>query len=294
MTTKVEKKQSEFHSFYGGRMTIEQKPWGDHFRFIKNGEKGSTLSATGITKYLDKSRALIPWAVGLVGTHITSFFQSSKGEQFTKDEIFLVVSEAILKPEEKKVQGGASGDLIHDYAHNFAKAVIAGTDLPTLDHLDEEDEVQTKALNGINAFLDWYNENDVEFIAMEKVVYYNSLLAGDSKEGEEVIEYIGIMDLFAKVNGVYKVVDYKTSKGVYSDQRYQVSGYLKAWNSDSGNTKADGTLILNFGKETGDLIKKDIPLDEAEKDFKAFKGLHAVALREKELDAEYLESKKVK
>lgn len=293
--TKVYVPKGEVFSFYEGKVNIEKKPWGDHYRFVKieTGE-GGMLSATACTKKLDKSDILIKWAVGLVGSHIRTHFGESKSEMFSKDEIYLVVDEAVTKPEEKKVKGGQAGEIIHQYAHDFAKAVLSKSSLPTFNHLDEKDEVQGKALNGINAFLTWYNNNHVVFMKMEDVVYYNSFLAGDSKAGEPVIEYVGIRDLFAKVNGQLEVIDYKTSKGIYSDQRYQGSCYWKAHNSNAGKgNKAVGVRILNFGKETGDLIEKFIPSNEVEKDFRAFVGLHMVASREKELDQEYRDSLKV-
>lgn len=289
----TKKSQNEIVSFYGGQVQIEIKPWGDHFRYIKVGTKGGTLSATAITKNLDKSKALLPWAINLVGTHITSTIENSSAQSFGKEEICSIVREAVLKPDEAKVKGGDAGTLIHDFAHEFAKAKINGTPTPTLDHLDENNEVHAKAINGINGFLDWYNENEVEFLYMEKLVYYNSFYAGDTKEGEDLIEFLGIMDLLARVNEIIELVDYKTSKGVYSDQRYQVSGYFKAWNTNAENAmQAQSTLILNFNKETGDKIEKRIPSQEVELDFKAFKGLQAVAIREKELDEEYRNSKK--
>lgn len=294
MPTKKTIKEKDIRSFYGGRVQIEVKPWGDYFRYIKVGTTGGMLSPSAITKNLDKSRALLPWAGNLICTHITSYFEGKSGEMFHRDEIFQIVAEAKLKPEEKKEEGGTSGDMIHDYAHEFAKAVIAGTELPKFDHLDEKNEVELKAIKGINAFLQFYNDNDVEFIKMEEPIYYNSFLAGESDENN-LVEFAGRMDLFARINGQLEVVDYKSSKGVYSDQRYQVSGYFKAWNTNaSKDQQAKGYRILNFSKETGELIQKFVPAEEVEEDFKAYKGLYAVALRERVFEAEYQLSKKSK
>lgn len=299
MATKTTAKPVETVSFYGGRALIEKKPWGDHFRFtiqVDGGEKRSgVLSMTGVTKFLDKSQALLPWAVGLVGSHVTSTFEARTGQTFSKEEIFLVVNEAVLKPEEAKVAGGKTGDAIHEYAHAFAKADIAGSKLPDVPKLtDMPAEERQKALNGITAFLDFYNEHEVEFLQMETLVYYNSLLAGDTREGEEVVEFLGIMDLLARVDGKVGVWDYKTGKRVYTDQRYQLSGYVKAWNSnpDNKNFFSVESGVLSFSKETGELTVCRVSAEESEKDFKAFKGLHAVALREKELEADYRNNKK--
>lgn len=285
-------------SFYGGKVMIEKKKWGDHYRFkrIMGDQKDSILFATSITKNLDKSRALLPWAVGLVGSHITVTLEANGGDRkYHRDEIVLLVQEAMLKPEEAKVKGGSTGDIIHTFAHEFALHILKPkkNKMPTIDHLSEEDVEQMKAINGINAFLDWYNSRKVEFVAMEEVVYYNSLLSGDTKEGEHVIEFGGIIDLLAKVNGKLGVWDYKTGKAIYSDQRYQNAGYLKAYNANPKFGSAVFGGILNFGKETGELVLGEYPLAEIYRDYDfGFKGLYLATVREKELEAEREELKK--
>jgi len=294
MSTKTPKKPVEMVSFYGGRALIEKKPWGDHFRFTIDGRSG-ILSCTGITKYLDKSQALLPWAVGLVGTHVKSTFEARAGQTFSKEEIFIVVQEAVLKPEEAKVAGGKTGDAIHDYAHAFAEADIAGYPLPDVPKLiDLPDEERKKALNGISAFLDFYNNHDVKFLQMERLVYYNSLLAGHTQPHEPVVEYLGILDLLARVDGKVGVWDYKTGKRVYDEQRFQLSGYVKCVNSDESHPEmhCEESGVLSFNKETGELVVCRVSLEESAKDFTAFKGLHAVAERVKQLETERVKSKK--
>lgn len=300
MATKAPARPSEFFSFYGGKVKLEKKPWGDHFRFIKNGEKGGMFSASAITKYLDKSGALLPWAIGLVGGHVR--LCAERAETFSRDEILLIVEEAVLKPEEGKTKGGKTGDIIHDFAHAFGKSKKFGTPTPKLPklsdfeegHITEED--LDRSLNGINAFLDWYNSHNVEFLEMEQTVYYNSLLAGDSNKDEPVVEYAGILDCIARIDGKIKVLDYKTGKRVYTDQRYQLAGYAKAWNSNPDNKGkfAVGFEVLNFSKDTGELNPVDISLEGMEKDFSAFRGLYFVACREKELEAERVALNKIR
>ncbi len=283
--------KGEVVSFYGGKVQIEKKPWGESFRYIKiETGVGGILSATACTGKLNKP-ALIKWAVDLSADHMIAHFSQACAENpktFALEEIIAVAEQARNKHEEKKTEGGEAGDIIHNYAHDFAKAVIAKKPLPTFDHLDEKNTVENRALNGINAFLSWYNLHHVEFLAMEELVYYNSYLAGDTKAGEDIIEYLGIMDLLARIDGKIEVIDYKSSKGVYNDQRYQVSGYFNAHNSNAlRDRKASGARIVNFSKDTGDLIEKAVPAEEVMKDYRAFIGLFMVATREKELDAEY-------
>lgn len=290
MATKLKEKpvDTELIEFYRGKVVIEKKPWREHFSYRRQGEKDTLLSVTAITKKLDKSGALLPWAVGLVATHINQKIELSEAQSFSKEEIRMLVDEARRKPEEAKISGGTTGELIHTFAHDFAKAKLAGTETPTLKHLREDVEEEAKAINGISAFLDWYNGNDVEFLEMEKLVYYNSLLAGDTKKNDPIREFIGILDLRARVNGKLAIIDYKSSKGVYSEQQYQLTGYRKAKDKEFlflGKKKelADVELIVNFNKLTGELITKEITDEDSEKNWHAFLGLYAVAVREKQL-----------
>ena len=299
MATK-EKVAPETFSFYGGKAIVEKKPWGAHFSHRRQGSKKTLISVTGITKKLDKSGALLPWAVGLVCTEITSKVEAGGPErQYSKDEIMLMVEEARRAPETAKVSGGTTGSFIHDFAHNFAKAKIAGTEIPNLDHLNPEIEEQQKALNGINAFLDWYNENDVEFLEMEKMFYYNSHLAGDTGSEEEdpnFVEYFGYADLVARVNGRLAMVDYKSSKGIYSEQKYQLRGYSYARDKEIWAMRKPGDdvlkldvtdcdMVVNFNKITGELMTEMVGSLDRDKNLQAFLGLYKVAVREKELGA---------
>lgn len=293
MATKPKANVQEF-SFYGGKAIVEKKPWGAHFSHRRRGSQKTLLSVTAITKKLDKSGALLPWAVGLVCTEITSKVEQAGSDRtYSKDEILMMVEQAKRAPETAKVSGGTTGDLIHTFAHDFAKATIAGLPVPTLEHLNPEVEEQQKALNGISAFLDWYNKNDVEFLDMEKMFYYNSHLAGDTgPEGEDInfVEYFGYADLVARVNGDVGTIDYKSSKGIYSEQKYQIRGYsfardkeILAIGSNDPLTKFDG--VVNFNKITGELMTENVVDIDRDKNLQAFLGLYKVAVREKELGA---------
>jgi len=284
MATKAKaKKTYEVIQFYGGQVRVEKVPYGDYTRYRVEGEKSFLLSATRVTGTLDKSRFLIPWATGLVASHVRERVNAGKGP-YSIDEIMLIVDEAARKPEEKKVAGGDTGTVIHKFCHDFALAKMTGSATPTLDAIDESTEEGAKALNGINAFLDWYNGNKVEFLAIEQPVYYHCLAAGDGLAGGRVVEYVGVMDALARVNGEVRVIDYKTSKGVYDDQRFQVAAYAKAIASDPSQPYTpDGVSILNFNKETGDLVAAHIPMEEVIHDYAAFVGLYIAASRCAEL-----------
>lgn len=273
--------------FFGGDAVLEcvpdKKPNGESYtRYRKQGEKSYVLSATRITGKLDKSRPLMIWQGRLIAAHLRGYVEKAKAAHFLKDELFVVIDEALKAPETAKEDAGDVGRLIHEYAHDFAKFKLGKGEEPDLDKFDESNEVHAKALNGIAAFLEWYNGNKVEFLEMEVPYFYNSLLNG--VPGKE-LEYVGVIDLVAKVNGELEVLDYKSSKGIYSEQRYQVSAYYMAYNAQHPVNTAKRVRILNFNKETGELIEQAIEREDIAKDFDAFFGLYLVACRERDLGA---------
>lgn len=273
--------------FYGGKAIVEcvpaKKPNGEAYtRFRIAGRKDYVLSSTRITGKLDKSRPLMIWQGRLISAHLKGYLEGSRSEHFLRDELIIQIDAALKAPDTAKEDAGDVGRLIHEYAHDFAKFKLGKGDEPDLDKLDESNPIHAKALNGISAFLEWYNNNKVEFLEMETPYYYNASLSGIPSSP---LEYIGVIDLVAKVNGDLEVLDYKSSKGIYSEQQYQTSSYLYAYNAQHLKRPAKRVRILNFNKETGELLEKAVERDEVMKDFDAFFGLYLVACRERELGA---------
>jgi ATP-dependent exoDNAse (exonuclease V) beta subunit len=96
-----------------------------------------------------------------------------------------------------------------------------------------------QAANAINAFRDWVKQNDVEWLAAEQRVY-------NRKQG-----YAGTVDAVARVNGVFSVIDFKTSARIYEEYHLQVAAYSKCVEDIYGET-VEGAYILRFDKESGE------------------------------------------
>lgn len=252
------------YELYNGKIKIDFYPVSH--RYKKVGEKNYLISSTAVTGVLDKSRFLIPWAVGLAGKHLRQYLENAKTNNFTTEELLPVIDEALIRHQQVKEEAASIGDMVHDFCENFAKAKMLGTPIPKIDDLPEG------ALNGINGFLDWFRaQKSVQFLGAEELVY--------SIEHD----FVGKLDNRAIINGSKRLVDYKTSKAVYNDHRYQVSSYLKGKEEELGE-KFDGYTILHFDKETGEFhVYEESNREEIEKDFKAFLGLLATKRREKEL-----------
>jgi len=179
----------------------------------------------GVTTYLNiiNKPALLPWAVNKTVEYLQdNLYILQNGQNVNVQEILYGASKAA---EKEKLEAANTGTLIHKWIENFI--VNANVDMP-------EDE---KILEGVLSFLKWKEENKVEFIEAEKIVY--------SKK----YDYVGTFDIKAKVNGKLCLIDIKTSNGIYEEVKLQTAAYVKA-DEEENNIKYDGRYVLRISKES--------------------------------------------
>lgn len=255
----------ETHKLYGGEVELLFYP--DSHRFKMAGERSFLLGVTSVTGVINKSDVLVPWAVGLAVAHVRRYLEESTGP-YTIDELLPVIADAARAHDAAKYQAASIGDQVHGYAEAFATSRIAKAMLPKL-----PTDADEKVLNGINAFLGWVTANDVAFQDAERLVMSRRF------------RYAGILDAIATVNGKLTLIDYKTTKAIYDEARFQVAGYLQAYTEET-DAEIEQVLILNFSKETGELTELRIPADEnMDRDFPVFRACLEIKQRQRELDA---------
>jgi len=97
-------------------------------------------------------------------------------------------------------------------------------------------------------FREWYSENDIEFILSEAVFV------------SEEYKYGGTIDFYCKLNGKYALVDFKTSKAVYSEHFIQLAAYEQLL-VENGR-EVDGCRILRIGRDEDEgfeeLVRNDL------------------------------------
>lgn len=243
---------------YGGKVEIEY--WPETHRYKVNGE--SVISVTAATGIVDKSRPLIFWALGLTDKYLRSFL-AERPDLVDKAELLLELNVALKQHQIVKEEAASNGKLVHAWAEAFALAKRDGASAPAIG-----DDLPDAVVAGINGFLDWVNSHKVTFLETEQIIY------------SRTHNYVGLVDAVAKVDGKKMLVDYKTSKGIYNEMRYQVSAYRNAWEEEREN-ELDGSVILRFDKETGAF--ETFPLEDHQADFTAFLGCLTIKRREKEL-----------
>lgn len=213
-------------TLYKGKVKIRFFP--ESHIYVVDGKR-----KTGVTTYIgimDKSRPLMIWATELA----RDFLLANLDRGITKEHIL----QSCVLHEEKKKEAADIGSLVHDWIEKYIKK--ENPELP------EEKEAQI----GINAFLDWVNDNKVKFLSSERVIY--------SKKHD----YIGKMDIEAKVNGKLCLIDIKTSNGLYNTYSMQTAAYVKADEEESGRNY-EGRWLIRLAKETEKEYKARMALKNA-------------------------------
>lgn len=254
---------TETKTLYKGEVEITFYP--DSHRYKLAGERSYLTSVTAITGIIDKSRVLIPWAVGLTGAFLRKYLEEAAANNFTKEELYSVIDEALVQHTVKKEAAADTGSQVHDIAQKIGEELRDNLPLS-----DIGENLPDQVKNGVAAFINWVVDHNVKFIECERMVY-------SRKYG-----FVGITDAIIEIDGKRYLIDYKTSKGVYNEQKYQLAGYTIAYEEETGE-KLDGQMIIHFNKETGEFTVHEISNEDNNLNKETFLHLVAVKSREKEL-----------
>jgi hypothetical protein len=248
------------HELYGGEVVIDFWP-GNH-RYSLAGDREWLVSVTAATGMIDKSRVLIGWATGLAKDYLLELLQGDyQGLGF--DEWRQHIIAATTLHTVRKDEAASIGSQVHAFAEAYALFKLGAGEMPTI-----PDDAPEPVLNGISAFIDYVNSRRIEFLHAERLLY------------SRVHGFVGMTDSIARIDGKLYVVDYKTSKGIYSEMWYQIAAYALAWNEEHPEEPVEGGLILHFDKETGNLNEKEFSIEDLQIHGETF--LHCLALKKAE------------
>lgn len=235
------------------RLTI--KMWGGreiqkYVAFDKGKEVKDLIRVTDATGVINKPM-LVAWASRMAIDYLRPLVE--QGNVITLDDL-----EIAKDAHRRKAQIAADkGSAVHAFAESFIKT--GNAELP-------KDEA---ILNGCKAFLKWIEESKVQFVSSERMVYSRKH------------KFIGTMDAEAIVDGKLRVIDFKTSTGIYDEMLLQTAGYQIA-SEEEGSTYQGNRLIARFDKESGEFEVREY--GNLKKDAKAF--LNAVQLKRRLLQME--------
>lgn len=265
---------TERFSLHNGTVIIDFYPTSHRYKLIE--QDGVSVnewipSPSSINNMLDKSQALIPWAIGTVMAKVEELMQD--GHNFTRDDVKSMLEVAKTAHTEKKEAQASVGSVVHHYAQHGS----VSEEYEDLSFDDKE-----RADRGIASFDQWKTSELPLILQTEFLVY--------SKKHK----YVGTADGLAEINRKKYIIDYKTSKGIYTSHLYQTSAYLRAYEEETGET-LDGAMIIHFRKEDvynrdGELIHlagtfgvKTVSRAELVKAFQGFKHLLGIYHVDKEV-----------
>jgi len=231
---------------FGGKTIFFDE--GKHWFTDENGK--FIPSVTGFTSVIDKSGALVNWAVRLTREYLEG--KISAGEQIT----LIDIEEACKEHQRRKEKAADIGTKIHEWISRW----IAGEkqDLPG----DE------KIANGVRAFLKFQDEYGLKWTEPEQIVF------------SQKYWYAGILDSIALKGKERILVDFKSANGIYDENALQVAGYQLAY-EEYFKRRISHRMVIRFGKDTGEFEFRKFK--DNQKDIEAFLACLKLRNRLKEL-----------
>ncbi len=197
-------------------------------------------SVTTVLGILDKSDALLPWAVRCA----TSFIRANKGEREKYPTLDALLLGAESEWRTARDEAGDIGSEIHGLISSY---ILKGADAVGTYRPEVE--------KGFLAFLEWEKQHGVKWLKSEMTVSHESLC------------FAGTLDAICEFEGKSYVVDFKSSNGFYDTFGMQIAAYHGAVLS-MGET-VEGCGILRLDKKTGEPEWKDYSKRQ-DRDYKAF------------------------
>lgn len=116
--------------------------------------------------------------------------------------------------------------------HNIIESHLLKQELDISIYNDEELEIGDEAYS---RYFDWELNHLVECVEVEKELV------------SEAYKFGGILDVYCKLDGLWTIIDIKTSKSIGDEMKLQVSAYDQL--ARENNLPVDMILIINVGKE---------------------------------------------
>src|SRR5690348_2093067 len=173
-------------------------------------------SITTILKVIGKGDALTQWAANCAADYIRECV--APGERLDEIAINALADGARFAFRRKSKEACDIGTLVHKWIEAYLVEWFAGRRVPEM-------PVNDDARRACNAALDWLARTNYKPQATEMRLY--SLKHG----------YAGTADaqgVAASINGKLAIVDWKTSKAIYPEYRFQTAAYAQAHSEMTG------------------------------------------------------------
>lgn len=225
---------------YGGRATVTFKT-GNHVYTVQIPEKGITdlwqPSVTGIIRVLSKADVLVPWAIREMVKKTEAILATlPAGTPLSSALVSAILKSAQETYREKRDEAADIGTLVHNYLEEELLHRSKLGPPPALPAEMNEDYLE-RVNNSIGAGL--------QFLDTHKI----RLVQAEAPRWSPTHGFIGTGDAIAFVDDELTVLDYKTSKRLYSTVFLQLAAYQFAYEEEFPGQKILKRLAINVGRD---------------------------------------------
>lgn len=188
-------------------------------------------SVTTILGKMLAKEALVPWAAKCTAAAFKELVSEQIKEFIGTDIAYIDANLEQIEAQAKKAyrtkstEAMSKGTLVHEAIEQW----IGSGGKMTPDELTDP-----VARQGLEQFLTWGEQHDIDIISYEEPV----------SDGES---FAGRYDLFAVIDGKRTLLDFKTSNGIYDEYKIQVNAYASCLDN------VEQVAVLRLDKETGEI-----------------------------------------
>lgn len=173
--------------------------------------------------------------------------------------------QALLGWTKRMMLGGQDSDKVLDEAaqvgtllHLLIEGHQQGFDIDTKDYSYNQEKAAMKAFAG---YLQWYEKVQFKPLRNELVLVNEEMQVG------------GTIDCIARMGDDLVVVDWKTSRYLYSENKLQLAAYVYMFEQAQPKANVAYGMIMRFGKDDGKFHQHIIKRDKLETGIEIFKAL---------------------
>lgn len=173
--------------------------------------------------------------------------------------------QALLGWTKRMMLGGQDSDKVLDEAaqvgtllHLLIEGHQQGFDVDTKDYSYNQEKAAMKAFAG---YLQWYEKVKFKPLRNELVLVNEEMQVG------------GTIDCIARMGDDLVIVDWKTSKYLYAENKLQLAAYVYMFEQAQPKANVAYGMIMRFGKDDGKFHQHIIKREKLETGIEIFKAL---------------------
>lgn len=243
--------------FYGGTEKLRFSP--SKWLWVRESDDGNFEELSGVTnvvEIVDKSAALIPWAIKkamqkLRALAIERHLGPDACIQMFEEELDRLIEEAKKADREELESAGETGHDVHGWIESLIKAIISenrNRELEVLAKLPEDERAAACCVGAV----EWMVKHNVRWLSTERKVYSRQYRYAGTMDGLCVVDSCN--DRLCcphEFKDRLTIADWKTSNYLYVTYLMQVAAYQQAHEEEAGE-KIEDRWVLRLDKDDGE------------------------------------------